>query len=228
MLWRGPVGGGAASGKMGAMIASRARTTQYLKARVNTGRLVPSGLQGVIRNAVSTLVSAWSTTLSKLQQAGWSQYALNVTKANRLGDLVHVAGVNWFVGNNTVRQQLGQDPALDAPTDFNTGDILWGDVTVVAGGTQGTLTLTQAPADYGLGATDVIGFWASPAFSTGREKWYGQYRLATTILGNDTNVEFIFTTPFGDVGTTGKVQGKLRVSRADGRLSSPFTVTVQL
>lgn len=228
MLWRGPVGGGAASGKMGAMIASRARTTQYLKARVNTGRIVPTALQGVIRNAISTLVSLWQTGISSATRAGWSQYALNVSKTNRLGDLTHVAGVNWFVGNNTVRLQLGQPIVEEAPTVFNTGDIDWSGTTFAAGGTLGTLTLAASPSALALGASDSIAMWTSPAFSIGREKWYGQFRLGVTISGNDTNTTFVFALPFGSAGTDGQIAGKLRISRDDGRLSSPYTIQVSL
>jgi hypothetical protein len=214
---------------MGAMVASRARTTQYLKARVNTGRTIASALQSVIRNAVSTLVALWSggpDGLTADDRASWEQYALNVSKRNRLGDTIHVAGVNWFVGNNTVRSQLGGGIVTSAPTTFNTGDIDWSGTTWAHGGTSGTLTLDATPLAQGLGAGDFIGVYVSPAFSPGRTKWYGQSRLARSIPGNASTATFTMGLPFGDAGTTNSQQISLRISRADGRVSSPFVLTV--
>lgn len=230
MLWRGPAGGGAASGKIGAMIASRSRGSQYLKSRVNSGRKIATALQSVVRNSVSTLVALWggggTGGLTGNQRDGWSQYALNVRKTNRLGDSFIASGTNWFVGNNTARVQMGGAIIKNAPTTFDTGDIDWTGAAFSANGSMGSLTITPALSTRGLTATDLVGVYVSPAFSGGRAKWFGQYRLADTILGNSTATGFSFALPFGAGSSTNGYQVSMRIARADGRLSSPFVLTV--
>lgn len=227
MLWRGPVGGGAASGKMGAMIASRARTTQYLKARVYTGRLVPTALQAIIHGAVAALVAAWKT-LTQEQRDGWNTYAANVPRTNRLGDVTHAAGVTWYTGNNTIKLQLGLPSTDDAPTIFDRGTVDWSGSTLVAGGTAGTLTLAGTPTGAGLTANDAIGVWAGRPYSIGNAKYYGPTRLVASIPGDSTASIFEFGLPFGAIDTTGSstMIVVIRTALEDGRVTSPLTVSL--
>jgi hypothetical protein len=226
MLWRGPYGGGAASGKMGAMVASRARTTQYLKSRTYTGRLVPTALQAVIRATVAGLVAAWKS-LTVMQRNGWSTYAANVTKTNRLGDSINVSGVSWYTGNNTVLNQVGLPIVSDAPTIFDRGEQDFTGSTLTAGGSAGTLTLIGSASSFGLTSADAIGVWAGRPYSAGNAKYYGATRLAMVIPGDDTASSFTFALPFGALDTSSDLSTMaviMRTARGDGRVASPFTL----
>ena len=102
MLWRGPMGGGAASGVIGAMIAGHCAQGQYLKSRVKPVN-PRSSFQHPFRNALRQLAPIWASTLTPTQRASWATYAANVTWINRLGDPVHLSGMMEFCRSNWLR-----------------------------------------------------------------------------------------------------------------------------
>lgn len=222
MLFRGPMGGGAASGKMGAMVAARNKGGQYLRQRAKPTGAVASEFQQVVRNALASLVVAWTSELDAEQRAGWATYALNVPVINRLGDSIHLSGQNWFIACNTPRLQAELTRIDDAPVIFDRGTphlpalavtVAGSDIAIAFGG---TLSPGQA----------VIAYQSQP-FSAGRSKYYGAFRLLN-VLNNA-----------GSVGITGgsltsvlplpgaEAQGVIRlvISQTDGRLSTPLDVT---
>lgn len=237
MKWRGPFGGGAASGAAGAMVASHARGTQYLRARtvpVNTR----TSFQETVRNAVKALTSLWQN-LTEEQRGAWTNYGLNVTTTNALGDAFHASGINWFVGNNTPRVQAGLAATLDGPVIFDRGNPNWSEIlpeTIIEeDGTTGTLTLASTIA--GNNAADgALLLYVSRPFSPGIRSFNGPTQLAgvfpSNASGNILAASYTFSSPFVASGVSGSDSGNqmmfvLRLDRGDGRLSSKFRGEVQ-
>lgn len=219
MKWRGPFGQGAASGALGALVASHNRGGQYLRARVTPVNSNTEQQQGV-RNSLRTLVNLWNSTLTQEQRDAWDTYGTNVPVLDRLGDSRKLTGQNWFVAVNTVRMQAGLAQALDAPTTFDTGDT--GTATIEMGtDTIGTLTLDNVPT----GWTDTtnqqqLALYISRPFSASRSFFKGPFQYAGTHPASTST--FTFTSPFPITGVNNTAAFQYRILRADGRMSGLF------
>lgn len=111
MLWRGPIGGGAASGRIGSMVASRNNSGQYMRSRV-----VPvnprTSRQTDVRSVLSHLSSLYSAGIGTgaLDQIAWQVYADNLVRTNRLGDRIKLTATNGFQIVNFPRVFLASLP----------------------------------------------------------------------------------------------------------------------
>lgn len=229
MKWRGPLGGGAASGKLGALVASRAKNTQYLRARTKPVNPNTVPQQGV-RNALKTLASTWQH-LSDIAQALWSGYAVEVRKTNALGDPGTLSGVNWYVGNNIPRVNAGLTIITNGPTTFDLGNPTFGDTFAFdCGGTNPSTTAIINLGNTTLPiANDTESFllcYVSRPFSPGRARPSGANQLLGIIAANTTTASHSFTSPFPRADTASGMQLTVRLTRSDGRLSSPFYFSV--
>lgn len=221
MKWRGPMGGGAASGKVGALVASRARSTQYLRAR--TTPINPrTTFQTVIRNALKILSQRWSNLLSSGQRSNWTVYAANVPTINLLGDSQILSGVNWYIGNNSVREQAGLPIVDDAPITFDVGNPALADCAFTGSGTNGTFTLGSTTLPVTGDTSSWFILYASRPFAPGRVNPPGGTRIAGIFNATTVTASHAFTLPFS-ADSTNQMQLTVRLSRGDGRLSSIFT-----
>lgn len=232
MKWRGPYGGGAASGAAGALVASRAKSTQYLRAR--TTPVNPNtSFQQVVRNAVKALTSLWQT-LTETQRGEWYNYSQNVTVTNTLGDSAKLSGINWFVGNNVPRMQAGLIVTLDGPTIYDRGNPNWSEVLpsveIITNGTTGTLEL-QADIAGSNGTNGAMLIYVSRPYSPGIRSFNGPTQLSgvipTNASGNLLTGSYTFQSAFvasnvADVDSGNQMTFVLRLDRGDGRLSSKF------
>jgi hypothetical protein len=223
MKWRGPFGQGSASGKLGALVASRNRGGQYLRSRVTP--VNPSTtFQQAVRNALRSLVSLWTSTLTDEQRNGWETYGSNVTVTDSLGDARTRTGQNWFIGNNTPRLQSGIARVDDAPNVFNQGDT--GDAVFdMTSDTAGSLTLGTAPDGWSDSTnSQTLMLYISRPINASRNF----LKLPTQLVGTLSNVAVsppaggAFTLPFPNSGADVKVAFYYRIAREDGRLSGPF------
>lgn len=232
MKWRGPIGGGAASGKLGALVASRAKSTQYLRAR--TTPVNPNSIfQRVVRDAVKALTSLWSQ-LPTGQLEAWNVYAANVTVTNKLGDSAKLSGFNWFIGNNVPRVQAGFPAEQNAPTIFDIGNPNWSallpEFTTSSGATTGTLALTGTlPATTNSNSHFYV--YVSRPQSAGKTFFNGPFQFAGSIPGNTSSPTHIVTLPFtaagvGNSDSANFMDFVLRLDNGDGRLSSKFQSTL--
>lgn len=161
MIWRGPMGGGAASGRIGAMIASHCAQGQYLKSRVKC--VNPRTFQQhPTRNAIKQLAVLWQEALTDDQRAAWNTYAANVTWLNRLGDTVHLSGQMEFIRSNANRLAFVGYYLPDAPTTFNRGDI----------GPAGTLSMGIGDALFTLTVDPAVP-WLDGQITTVTYLWLG-------------------------------------------------------
>lgn len=219
MLYRGPMGGGAGSGKIGAMVGSHNRGGQYLRSRT-TPTNPRTAQQLAVRNATRTLAPKWSSTLTQEQRDGWAVYAANVTLINRLGDTITVSGNAMFLRSNISRIQAGLPEIDDAPTVFDVG--------------QGTdfieLNTTASSFNLNMSVNSVSAVWnntsqanrllvyTSRPQNAGINFFNGPYQLAG-VLSPDSNNTFNVVMPFAAGPADSQIFVAWRVSYADGRLT---------
>lgn len=105
------------SGSLGATVYSHNRFGQYIRAR--TIPVNPrTALQVAARNRVKALASAWQNILTQTQRDAWDLYADTVGWLNKLGEVVHLTGMNMYVRTNAIVLQFGLARIDDAPTNF--------------------------------------------------------------------------------------------------------------
>lgn len=112
----------AASGSIGGTTFSHNRFGAYTRKRSiptdpNTNR------QQAVKTNFAYLSSLWNLSLTEPQRLGWDQYGANVPRVDTLGQSHHLAGIQWFIGANTLRLQAGLPLLTEAPTTFNRGEI---------------------------------------------------------------------------------------------------------
>lgn len=231
------------SGKLGGLVAATSKGgIQYLR-RLPSARIVGSALQNAVRSIIRSLSQAWSGTLDAEDRASWNTYAQNVTKLDSLGNTIQLSGSNWFVGNNAVRLQAAANSTITLTRvdkmvgPFNLGNpdsFLPGNLTIEVGA-AGAGTLTAAPgipplAGADAAAGDVAVLYASTPYAPGRSYPAGPNNLVGVFAADGTLTNYTFQLPPALIATdpNQKQDFILRLSRADGRLSSPFRTTVDL
>jgi len=214
------------SGSVGGLTLSRNRGGMYFRGRsVPTNPNTPA--QQAIRSAAAQLASAWRNILTEAQRAAWDLYAENVELPNSLGDPRNVGGVAMYMRANVPRIASGVAGLLrvdDAPIIFNLGDV----------GPLEVISATASTNVISLGFTDTDDWvdedaaallvYTSRAQNPSINYFKGPYGFAGAVEGDSVTPP---TTPAAitgafniDVGNRAFVFA--RVSRADGRLSTPF------
>lgn len=219
MLWRGPHGGGAASGKFGTMVAAHNRAGQYIRART-TPTNPRTAQQSAVRNAIRSLAARWTSTLTQFQRDQWEVYAGNVARVNRLGDGFFSAGITWYMGNNAPRLQAGLLSIDDAPVVYDRGD-MGSPTPIISFGaltTSATLTLQDVTPDWVGDTASSMLVYASRPFNAAINFFNGPYQLA--IASPMSANQLAFTLPFAAGPVDSQIGFKLRVTRGDGRLTS--------
>lgn len=221
MLFRGLLVG-AASGKMGALVASHNKGGQYMRARVTPSGAVATPAQGVVRNAMSSLATAWSQDLTADQRLAWADYALNVPGTNRIGDPIQLSGQNWYIACNVPRLQAGLPRVDDAPTIFDRGTPLFPSLGVVQNDTAGTITFGGTIT----AAASILVYQGHP-FNIGRSKYYGSFQLVAQGDLSAGESRQTFTSAFPIDSSVSQQKYQIVVTQDDGRLSTPLGVTFQ-
>ncbi|MGH7605592.1 MAG: hypothetical protein ACRENK_16555 [Gemmatimonadaceae bacterium] len=230
MLFRGIIVG-AASGKLGALVASHNKGGQYMRARVVPSGKVPTPFQSVVRNAVAGLVPVWTGELTDAQRTAWNVYAINVPGRNALGDPIQLSGQNWYIGSNTLRIQAGLPRVDDAPVIYNRGDVPWAPEVLAFTDDTGTISLNYAAGSLTGGDASIVLFQGKP-FSNGRSKYYGSFRVVNVFNETDGSTATLAgwggPNPFpAPSGTTNQECLQLVLLRPDGRYTSPSRITFQ-
>lgn len=220
MLWRGPHGGGAASGKAGSMVASHNKGGQYLRARTTPTNPRTTAQQGV-RNSLGTLASQWRS-LDQDQRDAWGIYGAQVPNINALGDSIIISGIAAFVRANTPRLQAGLSVILDGPVIFDSGDNGTHEIELT-NATAGTFAWGTIPS----GWTDATATTAALLYTSRPQNitinfFGGPYQLAATMLAPATSMNFTPAFPIGG----DQMFFRYRVTRGDGRLSPAVSDTV--
>lgn len=206
------------SGKQGGIVWSRNRSGAYVRNRAvpvnpNTDRQV------AVRNAVRSITIAWDTILTQAQRDAWSVYAANVTWKNKLGQDIHLTGLNHFVRSNTPRVQHGLPRVDAAPVIF---DLATAELELAATASEATQDLTVAFSTVPPWATeqDAWQFFAMGLPQNGSIKFFGgPFRHLGIIHGGDPAVSPMVAPAAFPFAENQRVWVRSRISRADGRLS---------
>lgn len=196
-----PTLGGSYSGSLGGSVASHNKGGPYFRRRAiptnpNTTR------QQIVRAALAGFTAAWSNTLTAAQRTAWSTYASNVPATDRIGQTIQLTGQQWYVGNNTPRQQARNSSltagssvplATAAPTTFNRGESVVGLTTLSE--LSGTITLTALLSAAASDDGDALLFVGKP-INVGVGFYKGPYQLASVVAvaADATTAAFVVDT----------------------------------
>jgi hypothetical protein len=214
------------SGSIAGVTASHNRGGAFLRSRV-----IPvnpnTTFQQAVRTIFGTLSSYWLSTLTPAERDAWNTYALNVLIPDSLGEPRNVGGLGMFKRSNVPRVQAGitTTPQVDAaPTEFNLGSYTAPTVGAISAG-GGTLSLAFTNTDEWANEDEAAMFvLISRGLNASVNYFKGPYRFAGQVLGDGTTAPTSpasITLPF-TVAIGQRVYVSVRVSRADGRLSTPF------
>lgn len=219
----------AGSGSVGGLVLSRNRGGAYIRFRA-----IPTNpntiFQQEVRSLMATLTSGWIDDLTDDQRAAWDTYALNVHLSNPLGSPRNVGGLAMYVRSNIPRLQA--DPATyprvdDAPTTFNLGTYTLPSLGNAIESAQTADVTFDNTDDWAGEAASGLLIYGSRAKNPSINYMKGPYRFAHEVEGDDVTPPTspaTVTWPFPFVETQ-RLFLFGRVTRADGRLSSPFHLT---
>lgn len=218
-----------ASGSLNGSTFSHNRFGAYIRNR--TTPVNPSSQrQQDVRAVFTSLAADWSEVLTQAQRDAWTLYGENVETINNFGDPIHLTGINMFMRSNTVLLQAGLPQVNAGPTTFSLPSI---DPTVVATASEGTQLISVAFDDTldWLDEDDasMTLLMASPK-GAGVDFIGGPFRFAGQLLGDAitplTSPQTV-AVPFA-IAELQKSQIQARITRADGRVSSPFRDTFEV
>lgn len=214
------------SGSVGGMVGSHNRGGMYFR-----GRAVPvnpaTAFQQTVRNALASLVVRWSSTLTALQRQGWQDYADNVEVTDTLGDKRKATALDWYVGGNVPRLQMGATIVDAPPTTFTMATLTPPAITSITAATRVMIMTFTNTDPWATAAGGFLGIYISRPTSPGQVFFKGPYRFLDKIVGSASPPTSPFTTVAGpfplSVGNNVFVQ--FRAFNADGRYSSPFRLS---
>lgn len=154
-------------GLVGGLIFARNKGGLYVK-NFATPINPQTTRQTDVRNDFATLVDDWQSRLIGLERTAWNDYGENNPVLNRLGELINISGLNWFIKLNALRLQASLTVVDDPPIGSSTGvpdttlsvdDIDLGGASIDVGfnvalnwvGTDGDAMAVFAPAIQGQG-----------------------------------------------------------------------------
>lgn len=211
------------SGSIGGDTFARNRFGNYNRARTkptnpNTAR------QMAIRSALSQLTARWSQIVTAGQRTAWNLYAANVAMKNRLGEVIHLTGFNHYLRSNIYRLDGDRPVVDDGPVIFELPEQ---DPTIAITASEGTghISLTfddTMPWCSEEGSLVIIG--NGQPQNAQRNFFAGPYHSYGRMVGDAVTPP---TSPLDADYWYGIAEGqhlwiKLRISRADGRLSEAF------
>lgn len=211
-----------ASGSIAGTVFSHNRGGMYTRARtipVNPG----SVFQQAVRGYVAQLTSLWMSILTAAERAAWDNYADLVNIPNSIGDPINVGGLAMYVRSNVPRLQAGIPRVDTGPVVYNLGAFTPPGIASITAPTALSLTFdnTDAWANEDDAAMLVYG---SRGMNPSINFFKGPYRYADKIDGDGVTPPTspaAIVLPF-PLQATQKAFVRIRVSRADGRLSSSF------
>lgn len=214
------------SGSIGGMTASHNKGGMYLRGR---GMVTNpnSTAQQLARAAMTELVDAWNQTLTDSQRDGWRTYAANVQVTNRLGDQINVSGQNMYVRLNQPRIVAALPRVDDAPAIFAGAELGVVSVTAAAGSGYLLDVNFDDTADWVNEDDAALIIQGSRPQNAAIEFFKGPFRFGGTVEGDSVTAPtspVTLTMPFAGSDNQ-RVFARVRLSRADGRLSAPQVVT---
>lgn len=213
-----------ASGSIGGITYSHNRGGMYQRAR-SIPTNPNSTAQQLVRNAMASLVAAWTGILTAPERLAWETYAVNTPVSDTLGDPLTLTGQQMYIRCNTPRVAFGATRIDPGPTVF--GNESLAPITIAVVGPSATIAVTFDDTETWPQLDDChMIVQASRGQSASVNYFGGPFRFAD-IFDGVTAIPITSpqnaTSPF--VYATGqKLFVRARISMADGRLSSPQIV----
>lgn len=211
------------SGRIAGNVFARNAGGNYVRA--GTIPVNPNSTDQVtVRAVMAQLMVRWAQTLTAAQRTAWETYAQAVTVLNRLGEAIHISGVNHYVRSNSLLLRSG-DTIVDAgPTVLALPDQ---DPAFAITASVGAGNVSCA-FDAGLNWANIDDghmhvFMGRPQNAT-RNFFNGPWRYADTFDGNTAvplTTPQTFVPPFTLVEGQ-KIWVRARIQEPDGRVSNLF------
>lgn len=211
----------AASGSVGGCVFSRNRFGSYIRNRALPVN-VASTQQNVLRAAMATLVTRWTSTLTTAQRSSWETWAANTPQVDPIGQTYNMTGQNAYVSMNALRIQTALAIIDVAPVIFAGAALTPPGITSITA-TTGVMIVTFTNTD--AWATAVGGkllVYTSRPQNASKLFFAGPYRFAGAINGAATpptspqNITIAFTCV-----PTQRVHVRFRSLNANAQISSP-------
>lgn len=212
---------GQISGSVGAITFSRNKGGAYIRTRsvpTNPGTQWQTQLRGYL----AQLTAMWPT-LTTAQRDGWEAYDENVLLPNPLGDQRKIGALAHYVRSNVSRLQASLARVDTAPVIFTLGDFTQPEIASITAPTALSLTFTVGD-DWVDEDDSAMLIYGAKGYNQTINYFKGPYRYADAILGDSVTPE---TSPYAAALPFVLQEDQKsfifgRVTRADGRLSSPF------
>lgn len=212
------------SGKLGSVVHSRNAHGPYTRPFV-----VPANPATVLQTRVRTrfrLISQqWAGTLTKAQRASWATYAAHVPVTTAAGRRNFLTGQQMFIRNNMPLPTPVAFTVRDAPVIFNHGAFTLPIVNKTVIPEEDRVRFNSGDAWTGETGSFLL-IQTSDTFPESVNFFAGPWRFAGAVLGNDTVPPFnpTFVVDAWSPLPIAHKWARVRVARADGRLSSAFIV----
>ena len=211
------------SGKMAGIVASRNRYGGYIR-----NKSIPVNPQSYRQDAVRSLMqfatNYWNATVMAAQRAAWNLYAQNVTIKDRTGNPQHITGFNMFLRSSAVVWQARGDHVLTAPAILSLPEVDPTAAATISAATQMLSISFDRTLPWATEASggDLVVYMGQPILGN-REFFKGPWRLAGAIAGTvpAPGSPHTLSVPF-PVAAGQRVYVRMRVVRADSRVSEPF------
>jgi len=211
------------SGKMGATVASHNRYGTYL--RQHAIPVNPSTQrQNTARSIFAAMVNRWNSAGMATKKAGWELYAANVQVKDRNGNPQTLTGLSMYIRCATVVYQARQDYPSTAPSVMSLPEVDPSAAVSISAATQKVSVSFSKLLPWALeDGGDMVVQMGQPQGS-GVNFFIGPWRYAGTIAGHTAGAPdspALIDVPF-PVAADEKVWVRLRIVRADSRVSEPF------
>jgi len=213
------------SGSIGGNTFARNRFGNYARAR--TKPVNPnSALQQEVRTVVAFLADRWAQTLTAVQRTAWGLYGSELSMKNKLGEDIHLTGFNHYIRSNSYLKRRGETLVDAGPTDF----------TLPAQDPTLSITTEVHEQRFNIAFDDTMDWCTedggylfmlqgqpqNPQRNFFAGPWKGVKDKAGVDPGGVASPEQ--STNLWTVAEGQKIWYQLRIQRADGRLSEPWTV----
>lgn len=187
-----------------------------------------SAFQQIVRNAMGSLAASWAEVLTDVQREGWETYSQNVHLQNPLGDSRAVTGLNMYIRSNSVRLARGYSAVPNAPVIFDLGAATPPAIASIPTALSCTVSFNESDDWVGEDDSYMTVYISRPKSPT-INYFKNPYRYAGHVEGDSVTPPTTPATivlPFTyDIDTAQRMFAQFRVTRADGRLSTPFRAT---
>lgn len=211
-----------ARGSIGGTVFSRGAFGAYAKQRVAPTN-PNTDAQAFVRALMTTIVARWMTVLTVAQRDVWNAATQTFTVPNRIGDAIHLTGLQWYVRCNMLLSMTSEAlvavppvvPIIPAPT-----------FTLAHVGATGIQV--SAIGDWDETAVAKVMIQASANLAQAKNFWKGPWVIRTWQAGAFFTVLPATVRASADLAVDSRVFMKFRAVADDGANSFPVIYSIDV